>query len=60
MPMEKIIKEEFLEKLGDIPLSDDELENISGGENIGWACILECSAKRSRYAMMLCLEKCRF
>ena len=30
--MEKITKEELLEKLGRIPLSDDELEKIAGGD----------------------------
>ena len=29
--MGKINKEELLEKLGGIPLSDDELEQVSGG-----------------------------
>ena len=31
MSMEKITKEELLEKIGGTPLSDDELEMVSGG-----------------------------
>ena len=33
--MEKITKEELLEKLGRIPLSDDELDMVSGGYSGG-------------------------
>ena len=32
--MEKITKEELINKLGGIPLSDDELEMVSGGREI--------------------------
>ena len=32
--MEKITKEELLEKLGGTPLSDDELEKVNGGRLI--------------------------
>lgn len=31
MSMEKITKDELLEKLGGVPLSDDEMEKIAGG-----------------------------
>ena len=31
--MEKITKEELMEKLGGVALSDDALENVSGGWN---------------------------
>ena len=36
MSMEKITKEELLEKLGRTPLSDDELEMVTGGTPEGF------------------------
>ena len=37
MSMEKITKDELLEKLGGFALSDEELTQVSGGDTI--ACI---------------------
>ena len=42
MAMEKITKEELLEKLGGVPLSDDELETVAGGGAFE-DCVLQAS-----------------
>ena len=42
MSMEKITKEELLEKLGRTPLSDDELEMVTGGAPEGFESWAAC------------------
>ena len=54
--MEKITKEELLEKLGGTLLRDDELENISGGaRNL---CHNKCNQIEDTAAKNTCLRSC--
>ena len=53
--MEKITKEELLNKLGGVALSDDELEKVSGGG--GEDCALKCDGM-SGPNKIHCMDKC--
>ena len=52
--MEKISKEEIINSIGGLSLSDDELENVSGG---GEDCALKCDGM-SGSNKIHCLDKC--
>ena len=53
MSVEKINSEELKKMLGRSPMSDDELENISGGDDTFDACSQEAYNK-----MMACSMEC--
>ena len=66
--MEKITKDELLEKLGGFALSDDELENVSGGYKPGGisisggytaTCEDQCSNAPTQYHYAVCMEGCQ-
>ncbi len=58
MSMEKITKDELMEKLGVFAMSDDELENVAGGNN---DCYLHCHQRypnSSDPGLERCLNGC--
>ena len=55
--MEKITKEELLEKLGGEALSDDELGKVSGGSYND--CYLHCHNDYPAEEFESCVSKCR-
>ena len=52
--MEKITKEELLNKLGGIALSDEELEKVSGGID----CYDKCDRIYSGDSLIHCYDAC--
>lgn len=60
--MEKITKEELMEMLNGVTLSDDELEMIAGGGyTTGLSdCLAKCKlTKISTTILKTCVEKCK-
>ena len=54
MSMEKITKEELMEKFLGVPLTDDELEKVSGGID----CYDKCDRIYSGDSLIHCYDAC--